>query len=41
MVNISEEELRRFVKANAHRSETIIRGKTSKFLKITVCTEKS
>ena len=27
MVNISEEELRRFVKANAHRSETIIRGK--------------
>lgn len=33
MVNISEEELRRFVKANAHRSETIIRGKNFKVFK--------
>lgn len=33
MVNISEEELRRFVKANAHRSETITRGKNFKVFK--------
>lgn len=33
MVNISEEELRRFVKASAHRSETIIRGKNFKVFK--------